>query len=910
MSLPEAALAIVRRWGSLLVVRGASGPRSEFWQLPAGGIEAGETPEDAVKRELKEETGLTAYVCEYAGTVPSPTDGRTVHVFVVTQWKEDWDWKPDGREIGQCAWVTKAQLLANAGDFLETVETLDAAGLLERDAGRVLHDLREDGIDARDVLLDLGVGDVHIRSGSPAVPPLAYQPWAKIARPSKRRRQQFHVQVHRELFRRGLLHPAFAKVVRKRVMAEISTKQRNALKKSQFALPDQRKYPIHDAAHTRNAAARLAQAKKRGKIGDADFGKARAAIRRAAKRFGIDTKLRDEGLSMIVGSAALDKSAGKRIEARAVAPAAKLTDKYLLDDGKRLCASFDDGSVLCRDIRSLKMVDEIDPASVGIQLKGSPTWADGSPKKLVWVQLAETGEWKGHPAGEFSMTPATFSEIAANFDRRGLPVPFDFEHASEQDPTKGSIPVTGAPAQGWTHKLDNKGAGGLWGLTEWIDDYVRDGIKAGKFAFLSPAIRFGSRDPVSGKPVGARITSAALTNQPFLTHLQGLVAATDRAGAGSEEHSMTDIQFKGGPKALLSAFSKVGTPQGDKSTIVTMADALEKLAHKPHQYMASVKRALQLDELATHEECADKLEKLRDQVSACLDANGDPDGSHEGIDLGAYTAPLKAMVDATPGDTWAEVFDAVEALIQAAIEEHEVREHGGPNGQMADKSPPDSLDAQIKTAAASATASADNSVAANDANTTNPAGGAPAPTAHGATNMADDNKQNESAKQLTDLSAKVNELSLTLTALGGKVDEQAQTIAAKDAEIKTLKDERAAREAASAAARVDEAFETHKDKMHLTEGHREQMAMFLASAPEKFEKLYPRVSPRERHLLANLTTGTRTPVSSGTVPGTVRGPSLRVLAVKLALERGIELADAQAIVYAAARKAREEQAAA
>tara|TARA_R100000656_G_scaffold24059_1_gene21269 strand:- start:579 stop:779 length:201 start_codon:yes stop_codon:yes gene_type:complete len=42
-------------------------------------------------------------------------------------------------------------------------------------------------------------------------------------------------------------------------MAKLTAKQRSKLRKSQFALPAQRKYPINDKSHARNALARAAQ---------------------------------------------------------------------------------------------------------------------------------------------------------------------------------------------------------------------------------------------------------------------------------------------------------------------------------------------------------------------------------------------------------------------------------------------------------------------------------------------------------------------------------------------------------------------------------------------------------------------------------------------------------------------------
>jgi hypothetical protein len=42
-------------------------------------------------------------------------------------------------------------------------------------------------------------------------------------------------------------------------MARLRAKARKRLKRSSFALPKSRKYPIHDKAHARNALSRVAQ---------------------------------------------------------------------------------------------------------------------------------------------------------------------------------------------------------------------------------------------------------------------------------------------------------------------------------------------------------------------------------------------------------------------------------------------------------------------------------------------------------------------------------------------------------------------------------------------------------------------------------------------------------------------------
>lgn len=42
-------------------------------------------------------------------------------------------------------------------------------------------------------------------------------------------------------------------------MAKLTSRKRNRMRASSFAIPSERKYPINDKAHARNALARVAQ---------------------------------------------------------------------------------------------------------------------------------------------------------------------------------------------------------------------------------------------------------------------------------------------------------------------------------------------------------------------------------------------------------------------------------------------------------------------------------------------------------------------------------------------------------------------------------------------------------------------------------------------------------------------------
>jgi hypothetical protein len=53
-------------------------------------------------------------------------------------------------------------------------------------------------------------------------------------------------------------------------MPTLDEKDRDKLKESQFGLPEERKYPMPDESHARNAKARAAQQVKAGNLSKAD----------------------------------------------------------------------------------------------------------------------------------------------------------------------------------------------------------------------------------------------------------------------------------------------------------------------------------------------------------------------------------------------------------------------------------------------------------------------------------------------------------------------------------------------------------------------------------------------------------------------------------------------------------------
>ena len=72
------AQALVERDGRVLLARRALEPRQGLWDFPGGFLDEHEHPLDALRRELREETGLEIEVVEFLGIFMDPYDGRTI----------------------------------------------------------------------------------------------------------------------------------------------------------------------------------------------------------------------------------------------------------------------------------------------------------------------------------------------------------------------------------------------------------------------------------------------------------------------------------------------------------------------------------------------------------------------------------------------------------------------------------------------------------------------------------------------------------------------------------------------------------------------------------------------------------------------------------------------------------------
>jgi len=106
---PGISAAIVVQDGRVLMVRRRIKEGELMWQFPAGGIEDGETPEQAAVRETQEETGLTVEAVKLLGDRVHPKTGRQMFYTACTAVSGEAH-VADADELDAVAWVAHGEI--------------------------------------------------------------------------------------------------------------------------------------------------------------------------------------------------------------------------------------------------------------------------------------------------------------------------------------------------------------------------------------------------------------------------------------------------------------------------------------------------------------------------------------------------------------------------------------------------------------------------------------------------------------------------------------------------------------------------------------------------------------------------------------------------------------------------------
>ena len=80
----EVVAAIIRKGGKIFATQRGYGDWKDWWEFPGGKIEVGETPEEALRREIREELSTEIGVDEFLCTVEYdyPSFHLTMHCYL------------------------------------------------------------------------------------------------------------------------------------------------------------------------------------------------------------------------------------------------------------------------------------------------------------------------------------------------------------------------------------------------------------------------------------------------------------------------------------------------------------------------------------------------------------------------------------------------------------------------------------------------------------------------------------------------------------------------------------------------------------------------------------------------------------------------------------------------------------
>ena len=233
-----------------------------------------------------------------------------------------------------------------------------------------------------------------------------------------------------------------------------------------------------------------------------------------------------------------------------------------------------------------------------------------------WIELIPAGFDVQGRDGRAWINPDPEGVVAAT-SARSLPLPLDWEHATETRAPQG----LDAPAAGWIEEVAVRDGGSIWGRVDWtLRGRAMVEGKPPEYRFVSPVFTF---DATTG--VIRRLVSVGLTNTPNL-----LLTALNRH-SGDEG---TDQLNREPPETPLSIATQLAAVLGLAATAtdaeivsaVTEAKAANRAGPDLKSYApradldAAVNRASAAEAKLAEREATDHAKDIEAAISGAMDA--------------------------------------------------------------------------------------------------------------------------------------------------------------------------------------------------------------------------------------------------------------------------------------------------
>lgn len=308
-------------------------------------------------------------------------------------------------------------------------------------------------------------------------------------------------------------------------------------------------------------------------------------------------------------------------------------------------------------------------------------------RHLIWIQATTEGRWKGHPAHKLvEFTEQVLKQIITNF--RANPsflagdggfgerpvVRLDYEHLSELDPR--DLPKAqeeGIPAPGWIYDLElrdgsgpNEGKLELWALV-LPGEKLWQQIKNEEYIWTSVAVDPEGRDRETNEPIGAVLTSLAITNNPFILGMEPMSVES------TESQRSTRVAASMVAQCVLVDVKKRG-----RSARVHFAMEMWGEAETPEEALVGIRNVFNLPAEATAAESLLELNKFSELVAT--------DTVPKHVDAEYVCSRLRTIFSLRLLSDWNEVIDAARKALACLIEKDVP---GGGNVPSAGQSPLD-----------------------------------------------------------------------------------------------------------------------------------------------------------------------------------------------------------------------------